>query len=103
MISVIVPIYNVGAYLLRCIEKILQQTYTSLDLLLIDDGSTDYSGKICDEYCNRDECCIVIHQENRGDPKSRNTGLKPATGKYAAFVDGDDIFILSILKYCIVP
>lgn len=90
MISVIAAIYNEEAYIPRCIESILQQTYPDLQILLIDDGSTDRSGKICDEYADRDCRCTVIHQENKGIASARNTGLQHATGEYVMFVDGDD-------------
>lgn len=90
MISVIVPIYNVDKYLPACIESILNQTYKDLEILLIDDGSTDNSGKICDKYARQDNRCIVIHQPNKGVSEARNTGLNHATGKYISFIDGDD-------------
>lgn len=90
MITVIVPIYNVEAYLPTCIESIINQTYRNLEVLLVDDGSTDNSGKICDDYVRRDNRCIVIHQENKGLSGARNTGLDNAKGEYIAFVDGDD-------------
>lgn len=90
MISVIVPIYNVEEYLPTCIESILNQTYKDLEILLIDDGSTDNSGKICDMYAKQDSRCIVLHQLNKGLSGARNTGLDYATGEYISFVDGDD-------------
>lgn len=90
MISVIVPIYNVEKYLSTCIESILNQTYKKLEILLIDDGSTDKSGEICDEYTKQDNRCIAIHQPNKGISEARNTGLKHATGEYISFIDGDD-------------
>lgn len=90
MISVIVPIYNVEEYLPTCIESILNQTYKNLEIILVDDGSTDNSGKICDEYAKRDNRCIVIHQQNKGLSEARNSGFKYATGKYISFIDGDD-------------
>lgn len=90
MISVIVPIYNVEEYLPACIESILNQTYKDLEILLIDDGSTDNSGKICDKYARMDNRCIVFHQANKGVSEARNTGLNYATGEYISFVDGDD-------------
>lgn len=90
MISVIVPVYNVEVYLPRCIESILGQTYKDFEILLIDDGSTDNSGKICDKYAKRDNRCIAIHQQNRGVYNARNTGLNHATGEYISFVDSDD-------------
>jgi glycosyltransferase involved in cell wall biosynthesis len=90
MISVIVPIYNVEEYLPACIESILNQTYKDLEILLIDDGSTDNSGKICDDYAERDKRCIVIHQQNKGLSGARNTGLDNAQGECISFIDGDD-------------
>ena len=80
-ISVIVPVYNVESYLERCINSLLNQTYSNLEIILIDDGSTDRSGQICDQYKNRDEF-VVIHKENAGLGMARNTGLDVATGKY---------------------
>ncbi|MDA3769093.1 glycosyltransferase family 2 protein [Streptococcus thermophilus] len=88
-ISVIVPVYNVESYLERCINSLLNQTYSNLEIILIDDGSTDRSGQICDQYKNRDEF-VVIHKENAGLGMARNTGLDVATGKYIIFVDSDD-------------
>lgn len=90
MISVIVPIYDVEEYLPTCIESILNQTYKNLEILLIDDGSTDKSGIICDEYARQDNRCTVIHQRNKGVYEARNTGLNHATGEYISFIDGDD-------------
>lgn len=90
MISVIVPIYNVEEYLPTCIESILNQTHKNLEILLIDDGSTDSSGKICDEYARQDNRCIVIHQPNKGLSGARNIGLDHATGEYISFIDSDD-------------
>lgn len=90
MISVIVPIYNVEAYLPHCIESILNQTYTNFELLLIDDGSTDSSGIICDSYCKLDGRCRAVHQTNQGEFGARNRGLKEAVGEYIAFIDADD-------------
>ncbi|HEM5301348.1 TPA: glycosyltransferase family 2 protein [Streptococcus suis] len=88
-ISVIVPVYNVEKYLERCINSLLNQTYSNLEIILVDDGSTDRSGQICDQYKNRDEF-VVIHKENAGLGMARNTGLDTATGKYIIFVDSDD-------------
>ena len=90
MISVIVPIYNVEEYLPACIESIINQTYRNLEVLLVDDGSTDNSGKICDDYAEKDKRCIVIHQQNKGLSGARNTGLDNAKGEYISFIDGDD-------------
>lgn len=90
MISVIVPVYNVEEYLPTCIESILNQTYKDLEILLIDDGSTDNSGKICDKYAKQDKRCIVIHQPNKGRSEARNNGLNHAKGEYISFIDSDD-------------
>lgn len=91
LISVIVPVYNVDRYLLDCVESILGQDYTNLQIILIDDGSTDCSGAICDEYSKRDARIQVIHQKNGGAAAAKNAGLKVATGEYLSFVDSDDL------------
>lgn len=90
MISVIVPVYKVEAVLPRCIESILNQTVSDFELILIDDGSPDQSGAICDEYAARDARIRVIHQENGGVSKARNAGLDAAQGDYIVFIDSDD-------------
>lgn len=90
MISVIVPIYNVEKYLCRCIESIINQTYKNLQIILVDDGSPDKCGEICDEYAKRDSRIIAIHQENKGVSAARNAGLDIAIGEYVGFVDPDD-------------
>lgn len=89
-ISVIVPIYNVEKYLKYCIESILTQTYTNLEIILVDDGSTDGCNKICDEYAIKDKRIKVIHKKNGGLADARNTGLEQATGEYIGFIDSDD-------------
>lgn len=90
LISVIVPVYNTEKYLDRCIQSILSQTYTDLELLLIDDGSTDSSGAICDKYAEQDSRVRVFHKENGGASSARNLGLDNANGDWIAFVDSDD-------------
>lgn len=90
LISVIVPVFNVSAYLKQCVESIRNQTYRELEIILVDDGSTDDSGLICDEYMNLDSRIKVLHQENSGLVSARNAGLRIATGKYVGFVDSDD-------------
>ncbi len=90
IISVIVPVYNVESYIAQCVESIVHQTYTSLEIILIDDGSTDTSGQICDVYGEKDSRIRVIHQKNAGAAAARNTGLDAATGEYLVFVDSDD-------------
>lgn len=93
MISVIVPVYNVEEYLSECVESIRNQTYNNLEIILVDDGSTDNSANICDEYAKKDSRIKVIHKKNGGLADARNAGIKIATGKYIGFVDSDD-FIL---------
>lgn len=88
--SVIVPVYKVEAVLPRCIESILNQTVPDFELILIDDGSPDRSGAICDEYAEKDERIRVIHQQNGGVSRARNAGLDAAQGQYVVFVDSDD-------------
>lgn len=90
LVSVIVPIYNVESYLCKCIDSIINQTYKNLEIILVDDGSPDNCGKICDRYAASDERIRVIHQENGGLSAARNAGLKIMTGKYLMFVDSDD-------------
>lgn len=89
-LSIIVPAYNVEAYLQQCVDSILQQTFTDFELILVDDGSKDSTGKICDEYAGQDERVIVIHKENGGLVSARKAGIQRATGEYATYVDGDD-------------
>ena len=90
IISIIVPIYNVEKYLPKCIESILNQTFKEFELILVDDGSPDNSGSICDEYSKKDERIKVIHKENGGVSSARNVGLGSALGEYIGFVDPDD-------------
>lgn len=90
LISVIVPIYKVEKYLEVCIESIINQTYTELEIILIDDNSPDGCGEICDRYAKIDDRIIVIHQKNGGAAAARNAGLRVATGEYISFVDSDD-------------
>ncbi len=90
LITVIVPVYNTEKYLNKCIDSIIVQTYENLEIILVDDGSTDNSGKICDEYAKKDSRIKVIHKENEGVSVARNTALDAAEGKYIGFVDSDD-------------
>lgn len=89
-VSIIVPIYNVEKYLRPCLESIIRQTYPHLEIILVDDGSPDNSGIICDEYANKDNRIHVIHQKNQGVTSARKQGVDYATGKWILFVDGDD-------------
>ena len=89
-VSIIVPVHNAQATLRRCVNSILHQEFTDLELLLIDDGSTDDSGALCDEFAAQDERILVIHKENSGVSDARNLGLSRARGTYLQFVDSDD-------------
>lgn len=89
-ISIIIPVYQVEKYIKRCLDFILSQTYSNLEIILIDDGSRDMSGKICDEYAIKDSRIKVIHQDNAGVSVARNKGLDICTGDYITFVDSDD-------------
>lgn len=91
LLSVIVPVYNVEEFIDECLESIIQQTYQNLEIIVIDDGSTDSSGKKCDEWGERDNRIVVIHKENGGLSDARNAGLKIAKGMYIGFVDSDDV------------
>lgn len=88
--SVIVPVYNAEEFLPRCLDSIVKQGCKKYEIIIVDDGSTDSSGRICDQYAERYSQCRVIHQENKGISAARNTGLKCALGKYIVFVDSDD-------------
>lgn len=90
MISIIVPVYNVKKYLPQCIDSVINQTYTDWELILINDGSKDNSGIICDEYASKDERIKVIHKNNEGVSIARNSGIELAKGEYICFIDSDD-------------
>ena len=90
MVSVIVPVYNVETVLHYCLDSILAQSYRDFELILIDDGSTDSSGKICDEYAGRDNRILVRHIENQGVSHARNLGIERASGEFILFIDSDD-------------
>ena len=90
LVSVIVAVYNIEEYLPRCVDSILAQTYRNLEIILVDDGSKDQSGSICDSYAEKDRRIKVIHKKNGGLSDARNAGMDAATGEYIGFVDGDD-------------
>lgn len=90
LVSIIVPIYNAKKYIRDCVESLLSQTYHNLEIILVDDGSTDGSEKLVNDYAKSDKRIKVVHQKNMGLSDARNTGLKHATGKYVTFVDSDD-------------
>ena len=99
LISVVIPVYNVEEYISRCISSILEQTYRNLQIILVDDGSTDKSGEICGEYAKVDRRVTVIHQTNGGLSSARNTGIDKATGEYITFVDSDDFVSKEMVAY----
>ena len=90
MISVIVPVYNVENYIHHCVDSILSQSFSDFELLLIDDGSNDKSGLICDEYARKDSRIKVYHKENGGVSSARNLGIEKANGEWICFIDADD-------------
>ena len=98
MISVIVPVYNVEEYVSSCLESIAAQTYRDFEVILVDDGSTDMSGRICDEFCLKDERFRVIHQANEGIGPARNAGFEDSSGQYVMFVDSDDTISPNLLE-----
>ena len=97
MISVIVPVYNVEEYLEECLESIRQQTFTDIEVILVNDGSTDGSREICEQYCEKDSRFRLINQENQGQSVARNRGVKESVGQYIMFVDSDDVINTSVL------
>lgn len=99
LVSIIVPVYNAEDYLRYCVDSILQQSYTNLEVILVDDGAKDSSPQICDEFAAQDNRVTVIHQENGGIAKAQNTGLDAAHGEYIAFADNDDILDRHNIEY----
>lgn len=97
--SIVVPVYNIEKYIRRCVDSIINQTYENIEIILVDDGSTDNSGIICDEYA-KDPRVKVIHKKNQGLGEARNSGLEAATGDYISFFDGDDFIELNLLEVC---
>ena len=100
-VSIIVPVYNVGKYLLDCIKSLIKQTYKNIEVILVDDGSVDKSSAICDEYAEIDSRIKVIHKQNGGLSSARNAGLTVASGDYVMFVDGDDYLALNTVEIII--
>lgn len=99
LISIIIPVYNVEEYLDKCLESVINQTYNNIEIILVDDGSTDNSGKICDKYEEKDSRVKVIHKENGGQSEARNIALDEVRGKYVAFVDSDDYIKKDYIEY----
>lgn len=92
-ISIIIPVYNIEKYISECIESVIKQSYRDIEIILIDDGSTDNSGRLCDNYCKLDKRIKVIHCKNSGLSAARNLGIEVCTGDYIIFLDGDDFLI----------
>lgn len=99
MVSIIVPVYKSEKYLVRLIESVLQQSYQNFELILVDDGSPDKSGDICDNFAKQDSRIVVVHKENGGCSEARNTGLNVVRGEYLTFIDGDDWMEPDCLEY----
>lgn len=98
-VSIIVPVYNVEKYIEKCLKSLISQSYKNIEIILIDDGSKDNSGKICDEYKRKDSRIKVVHKENAGVSEARNSGLQEATGEYICFVDADDFVMNDYIEY----
>lgn len=101
LVTVVVPVYNVEKYLNRCVESIVNQTYKNLEIILVDDGSTDNCPSMCDEWENKDSRIIVVHKTNAGLGMARNTGIEHASGEYIFFFDSDDYVETTIVEKCI--
>ena len=99
LISVIVPVYKVEKFLARCLDSIISQTYENMEIILVDDGSPDSCGSICDEYAQRDARFRVLHKENGGLSDARNCGVEIASGAYIAFIDSDDYIAPNYVEY----
>ena len=99
LISVILPIYNVSDYLDRCMKSVINQTYKNIEIIMVDDGSTDDSALKCDEYKEKDDRIVVFHKENGGLSDARNYGIKRASGDYITCVDSDDFVDLDYIEY----
>lgn len=99
LVSIIVPVYNVEKYLNECIESIVNQSYENIEILLINDGSTDFSGKMCDEWAKRDNRINVFHQKNKGISAARNLGIEKSKGEYLIFIDSDDYVDKNYVEY----
>ena len=101
ILSIIVAVYNVENYLSHCIESLCKQTYKNLEIILVDDGSTDRSGDICDEYAKQDSRIVVIHQSNAGVSAARNAALRICRGDYITLVDSDDYVLPEVFGICV--
>lgn len=100
-VSIIIPAYNVEKYLRRCLDSVVNQTYKNIDIILVDDGSSDGTGRVCDEYAQKDARIRVIHQKNQGQAAARNNAMKIAEGEYIAYVDSDDYVTPDYIEYMV--
>ena len=98
MISVIVPVYNAEEYLEECLESIKNQTYTNIEVILVNDGSSDGSKEICEQYCEKDNRFKLVNQENQGQSVARNLGVAESVGEFIMFVDSDDVINKNVLE-----
>ena len=98
-ISIVIPVYNVQDYIKKCLDSILSQTFSDLEIILVDDGSTDLSGRICDYYSENDKRIKVIHTANGGLSEARNVGIKNATSEWITFIDSDDYVSSDYIEY----
>ena len=103
LLSVVVPVFNVECYLRQCLESIICSSYKDWECVLVDDGSQDKAGLICDEYAEKDQRFRVVHKENGGVSSARNAGIDVATGKWVVFIDADDLISPSFLYNLIAP
>ena len=101
LVSIIIPVYNVESYLRECVDSVIRQTYVNLEIILVDDGSTDSSGSVCDEYAHRDQRARVIHKQNGGISSARNAGFDASHGEYVFFLDSDDYIAADTIE-CLV-
>lgn len=102
-VSIIVPVYNIEQYISNCINSLTSQTYTNIEIVLVDDGSSDNSGIICDEFAQKDKRIIVIHKKNEGVAIARLAGFEKSTGDYITFVDGDDFIATDTIEKLLIP
>ena len=98
LVSIIIPVYNVEKYVKRCFKSVSEQTYQNIEIIVVDDGSTDSSGKLCDEFSRAEKRAVVIHKENGGLSSARNVGMKMAKGEYITFLDSDDFLALDFVE-----
>ncbi len=101
LVSVVIPVYNTAAYLNKCVQSVVDQTYQKLEIILVDDGSADESPRLCDQWAAKDSRIKVVHKQNQGLGMARNTGLDLATGAYICFFDGDDYVDLQAIELCV--